>query len=164
MVTDWGVANPKVVTAKTLVFEPPLTVTLAGTVAAAVLLLARVTTAPAADATPVRVTVPVVAVPPTSLVGLSVRELKLGAFTVNVASSLTPAEEAVMVTDCVAATPKVVTPKTLVAQPALTVTLAGTVAAAGLLLEEGHATPAAGTTPLSVTIPVLPVPPITLVD
>ncbi len=45
MVTDWAVATAKVVTVKVLVFAPALTVTLAGTVAAAVLLLARVTTA-----------------------------------------------------------------------------------------------------------------------
>ncbi len=90
MVTDWAAATHKVVTVKVLVVVPPLTVTLAGTVATVVLLLARVTTAPAIGATSVSVTVPVLAVPPTMLVGLSVRELKLVAFTVRVASWLTP--------------------------------------------------------------------------
>jgi hypothetical protein len=50
MVTDCVVATGKVVTPKTLVFQPEVTVTLAGTVAAVVLLLERVTTAPAAGA------------------------------------------------------------------------------------------------------------------
>jgi hypothetical protein len=35
MVTDWAAATPKVISPKTLVFQPPLTVTSAGTVVAA---------------------------------------------------------------------------------------------------------------------------------
>ena len=57
---------------------PAGTVTLAGTVAAAVLLLARVTTAPPAGAAPVRVAVPVDGLPPWTDVGLSVIEPRVG--------------------------------------------------------------------------------------
>ena len=75
MVTGFATVTPKVVTVKVADFAPPRTVTLAGTVAAAGLLLARVTITPVAGATPVSATVPVLAVPPVTLVGLSVRKL-----------------------------------------------------------------------------------------
>jgi hypothetical protein len=73
-----------VVTVKVAVVAPAATVTLAGTVAAAVLLLVRVTTAPAVDAAPFRVTVPVDDAPPVSEVGLRLTELGAGASTVSV--------------------------------------------------------------------------------
>src|SRR5438477_12581238 len=50
------------------------TVTLLGTVAAIVLLLARFTTAPSAGATPLKLTVPCEELPPITLVGFSVSE------------------------------------------------------------------------------------------
>jgi len=53
------------------------TVTLAGTCAAAALLLDRVTTAPPAGAGPFRVTVPVEVLPPIVEVGLSVTEVSV---------------------------------------------------------------------------------------
>ena len=53
------------------------TVTLAGTCAAAELLLDRVTTAPPAGAGPFRVTVPVEVLPPIVEVGLSVTEVSV---------------------------------------------------------------------------------------
>ena len=59
-----------VFTAKVAVVAPAATVTLAGTVAAA-WLLDSVTAAPPEGATPLNVTVPVEALPPTTLVGLS---------------------------------------------------------------------------------------------
>jgi hypothetical protein len=55
------------------------TVTLAGTCAAAALLLVSVTEAPPLSAGPLNVTVPCELVPPTTLVGLSVREVTVGA-------------------------------------------------------------------------------------
>jgi len=64
------------------------TVTLAGTVAAEVLLLDNATTVPPAGAYPLSVTVPVeVAEPPTTLVGFKVKDVRPVAtgFTVNVA-------------------------------------------------------------------------------
>ena len=78
------------VTVKVAVVAPAGTVTFAGTVAAAVLLLDRVTTAPAAGAGPFNVTVPVDGVPPITEVGLSVTELRVAAVTVRVAVLVTP--------------------------------------------------------------------------
>jgi hypothetical protein len=62
-----------VVTVKVALVAPAATVTLAGTVAAAVLLPESVTTAPPEGAAPVSVTVPCEELPPVTLVGLSVR-------------------------------------------------------------------------------------------
>jgi hypothetical protein len=72
---------------------PAATVTLVGTVAAAVLLLERLTTAPPAGATPLRVTVPVEGVPPVTLVGFSETDDAVtvtGAVTVRVALRVVP--------------------------------------------------------------------------
>ncbi len=83
MVTDWVAATPKVVTPKTCVFAPALIVTLAGTVATAVLLLERVTTTPPAGVTPFSVTIPVPPVPPVKALGVSVTETKVAGLTVR---------------------------------------------------------------------------------
>lgn len=64
------------------------TVTLAGTCAAAVLLLERVTTAPPVGAALLKVTVPVEEVPPTTDEGLIVTELTTFASTVRPAVRL----------------------------------------------------------------------------
>jgi len=69
---------------------PAATVTLAGTCEAAVLLLKSVTTAPLDGAGPVRVTVPVDDVAPTTEVGLSVTEASAAAVTVRVAVFVVP--------------------------------------------------------------------------
>ena len=61
-------------TVKVIAVLPAGTVTLPGTVAAAVLLLERVTATPPPGATPVRVTVPVEEPPPSTLVGFSATE------------------------------------------------------------------------------------------
>ena len=61
------------------------TVTLVGTLAAAVLLLPSVTSAPPAGAGPFSVTVPVDELPPRADVGLNVTELRVAAVTVRVA-------------------------------------------------------------------------------
>ena len=58
-----------VVAVKVAVVAPESTVTLAGTVATAVLLLERVTRAPPVGAGPLRVTVPVTGFPPVTLAG-----------------------------------------------------------------------------------------------
>jgi hypothetical protein len=63
-----------VVTLKVALDSPAAIVTLAGTWAAVVLLLERVTTAPPAGAVPLKVTVPVDPLPPTTLTGLTVTE------------------------------------------------------------------------------------------
>ena len=69
----------KVVTVNIAVVVPAGTVTLAGTVATAVLLLARVRTAPPLGAGPLSVTLPEEADPPLTLVGFSVSEESVAA-------------------------------------------------------------------------------------
>ena len=72
------------------VLAPAATRTLAGTVAAAVLLLERVTVAPPVGAEAVSVTVPVDVPPPITVVGLRVRADNVGGFTVRLAVFVTP--------------------------------------------------------------------------
>ena len=78
------------VTVNVAVVAPAATVTLAGTCAAVVLLLVRVTTAPPDGAGPVKVTVPVEDVPPITEVGLRLTEVSAAAVTVKVAVFVTP--------------------------------------------------------------------------
>jgi hypothetical protein len=74
MVEDVDVVTELVVTGKVALLAPEAMFALAGTVAAAVLLLERVTTTPDDGAAALSVTVPCDGLPPTTLVGLSVRE------------------------------------------------------------------------------------------
>src|SRR6202045_4296910 len=75
MVAVVEVATALVLTVNVALVAPAATVTLEGTVAAAVLLLESVTCAPPGGAGPLNVTVPVEdCVPPITLVGLSVNE------------------------------------------------------------------------------------------
>ena len=97
MVTGVDAPTALVVIGKVALVPPAATVTLEGTVAAAVLLLERATWAPPAPAGPLRVTVPVEdCVPPTTLVGFSVSEERVGGggggggVTVSEAVLLTP--------------------------------------------------------------------------
>ncbi len=78
------------VTVNVALVAPAATVTLAGTVALVVLLLARLTTTPPEGALPVSVTVPVEGVPPITVVGFRASVLSSGAVTVNVALLVTP--------------------------------------------------------------------------
>jgi hypothetical protein len=71
MVTAVEAVTDSVATVKVLPVAPAGTDTLAGTVAAAVLLLESVTTAPPEGAAALRVTVPVEELPPATLVGFS---------------------------------------------------------------------------------------------
>ncbi len=68
---------------------PPGTVTVAGTLATAELLLLRDTTAPPLGAGPLNVTVPVDVLPPRTLVGVRVSELSVGRAAVTVSVTLT---------------------------------------------------------------------------
>jgi len=74
MVTEVEEVTALVLAVKVALAIPPGTVTLAGTVATAVLLLESMTTAPPPGATPFRVTVPCEELPPVTLVGFSVSE------------------------------------------------------------------------------------------
>ena len=79
-VTEVTLPTALVVTVKVALFAPAPTVTLAGTVAAAVLLLASVTVAPPGGAAPLKVTVPVEELPPVTLVGLTATDDRAGGF------------------------------------------------------------------------------------
>jgi hypothetical protein len=89
-------------TVKVALWAPAGTVTLAGTVATPVLLLASVTTVPPDGASSVSVTVPCEVLPPWTEVGLRVKEAMVtgegAGFTLSVADSVAPLAEAVMVT------------------------------------------------------------------
>jgi hypothetical protein len=134
------------------------TVTLAGTVAADVALLVRVTTAPPAGAGLVRVRVPVDEFPPRTLVGFKVRDATAGAFRVKPVACTEPLKLAVIVGEVVEPTAFVVTAKVAVVAFAATVTEEGTCAAA-LLLESATANPPTGAGPFRVTVPVEENPP-----
>ena len=90
MVDEVLAATGLVVTVKVAVVAFAATVTLAGTCAAAVLLLDRVTTAPPAGAGPVSFTVPVEDVPPITEAGLKETELTAAAVTVKLAVLVAP--------------------------------------------------------------------------
>jgi len=83
IVADAVLATAVVVTVKVAVVAPAATGTLAGTVAAA-LLLDRVTVSPPVGAALPKVTVPVDEVPPVTEVGFSVTDETAGGFTINV--------------------------------------------------------------------------------
>src|SRR6266550_4739613 len=168
MVTGVEAVTAKVVTLNVALVAPAGMITLAGTVATAVLLLESETRAPPVRADPLSVTLPVEGDPPLTLVGLSVTEVSVGpgggcGVTVSEAVLVTPAYNADIVTGVEAATAKVVTVKVALVAPAGIVTLAGTVATAGLLLESETRAPPVRADPLSVTLPVEGDPPLTLV-
>jgi hypothetical protein len=85
IVTEVEEETARLVTVKVAVVLPAATVTEAGTVAADVLLLDKVTTDPPVGAAPDRVIVPADVVPPVTEVGFRVKELKAGGATVNIA-------------------------------------------------------------------------------
>src|ERR1051325_2197053 len=166
MVTVVEVVTVLVLTVKVALVLPAATVTLAGTLAAP-LLLDSATCAPPAGAGPLSVTVPVEdPTPPTTLLGFKVSEETVGrggGITVSEADRLTPPKDAEMVTVVEVVTVLVLTVKVALVLPAATVTLAGTLAAP-LLLDSATCAPPAGAGPLSVTVPVDDcAPPVTLV-
>ena len=78
MLTEVEAVTARVVTVKVAPVAPAGTVTLAGTVATAVLSLERRTMAPPVRAGALSVTLPVEGDPPLTLVGLSVTEVRVG--------------------------------------------------------------------------------------
>ncbi len=68
----------EVVSVKTAEVVPEATVTLAGTLTMLLLLLDKLTTVPPVGAAPLSVTVPVVELPPTSALTLSLNEVSAG--------------------------------------------------------------------------------------
>src|SRR6266481_1220698 len=166
MVTDVEAVTLLVFTVNIALLAPAATVTLAGTVAAAVLGLERGRAAPPLAAGPLRVTVPVEGDPPVTLMGLSAiadSVAEPGGATLSEAILVRPAYIAEMVTAVELVTALVLTVNVALVAPAETVTLAGTVAAAVLPLERETRTPPLGAGALSATVPVEGEPPLTLV-
>ena len=163
-VTAVTVATDEVVTVKVLLVDPAGTVTLAGTDAAAELSDSD-TIAPPLGAAALSLTVPVDDAPPTTVVGLSVRDVSVTDVTrvmLNAANSVVLPRVA---TSCavVLSTGNVVTVNDALVAPAGTVTDAGTLAEPGRLLLRLTASPPAGAGLSRVTVPVAEVPPCTLV-
>jgi hypothetical protein len=113
-----------VVTVKVAVVALAGIVTLAGTCAAAVLLLDNVTTASVAGAGPLSVTVPVDEVPPITEAGLTVTDVKVAAVTVRLAVRVVPRTPEIVAV-VVVATGLVATLNVAVVAPAGTEILAG---------------------------------------
>jgi hypothetical protein len=156
-------ATADVVTAKVAFVAPAAIVTLAGTLAAALLLESAID-APPLGAAALSVTVPVEPLPPTRLDGLivSVDSDSTTGFTVSVAVRVTPPETAVIVADVDAVTDVVVIVNFALVAPEGTFTLAGTLTALELS-ERDTAVPPLGAGALKVTVPVAELPPDTLV-
>jgi hypothetical protein len=165
IVTAVDVVTVCVVTVKVALLDPAAMVTLDGTLAAVVLLLASVTIMPPPGAAPVSVTVPCDEFPPTTLAGLRATDervtLAAAGETVSVAVLVTP-NDAEMVTGVDAPTEAVVTVNVALAAPAAIVTLAGTPAMAVLLLDSVTTAPPDGADPVSVTVPCDELPPVTV--
>src|SRR5437879_3787941 len=169
MVAEVDAVTDTVVTLNVVLVLPARTVTLpiAGTLATAVLLLKRVTTAPPVGAAALKVTVPVEDAGPITLVGLSASVESVtggggaGGETVSSAVLVRPLKEAAIVMVVDAVTEVVVTVKLAVVDPAATVTLAGTVATTVLLLESVTAVAAEGAG-LMLTVPCKVLPPATV--
>ena len=152
-----------VVIVKVAVVDPAGTVTDVGTLATAVVPLVNVTTT-ASVAIPDKVTVPVLFVPPLTLVGFKVRvETTRTGFTVIVAVLDTPLRVAVIVKADAAVTGRVVIVKVADVAPAATVTLAGTVPM--VVDDDARVTtaPPIGAALVRVTVPVTVLPPVTAV-
>src|SRR3989442_12806020 len=153
MVAEVEAATALVVMVNGALVAPAGTVTLPGTVAAAVLALDSVTCAPPVGAGPSSVAVPVELLPPVTVVGFTPSEERRTArFTMRVAVRGTPLYTAEMVTGVDAVTALVVTVNVALVAPAGTVTLAGTVAAE-LLLDSVTCAPPAAAGPPRGTVP-----------
>jgi hypothetical protein len=138
-------------------FWPAGIVTDAGT-AAAVLLLESVTMSPFGGAEPVRVIVPIEAVPPGTVPGAIVTVPTVAGVTVRIEDWLFPANVAVMVEVVFVVIPTVRTVKFAELWPWETVTVGGTDDVA-LLLVSGTVWPPAPAGPLRFTVPVDVLPP-----
>jgi hypothetical protein len=150
-----------VVTVKVALVAPAGTVTLAGTVAALVLLLTSETTAPPAGAATFRVAVPVELAPPATLPGLTVTACSAGAgggvgITVSVPVTVVPPAVAEIVTEVFAVTGVVVTVKDAATPAPPMLAEGGTLATDGLLLCSVTVMPPGGAGVAMRTVPVQP--------
>jgi hypothetical protein len=164
IVTEVDAATLDVVAVNVAVVAPAATVTLAGTVATAVLLLESETMRPPAGAALESATVPVELTPPVTLAGFMLTACRLaaaGGVTVRVVVLVTPPWVPLIETGVSAATDEVVAANVALVAPAAMVMLAGTATVPGLLLESDTTAPAVGAPAVNITVPVDPVPPTT---
>src|SRR5437016_2791752 len=138
------------VTLKVVLICPAGTRTVGGTVATAVLLLARPSVRPPVGAGPLMVTVAVEAVPPITLVGFSATAVGVGASTVRLVIIPAPLANTLMSAVTSVAVGVVLIWNVALVWPASTMTEAGT-EATGLPLEIVTVMPLAGAGPLRVT-------------
>jgi hypothetical protein len=150
-----------VVTGKVATVAPAATLTLDGTVATVVLLLESWMVIPVGGAVPLRVTVPVDVLPPTTFDGFNFNEESVGGVIVNAAIFVMPLNAADMLATVEDATAVVPMLKLTVVAPCGTVTDGDTVADA--LSLERVTTRLAVAAAVSVTVPVDEFPPTTLV-
>ena len=160
MATEVALATVRDVTVKFAVAAPAAIVTLAGTVATLVLALERATVAPPAGAALESVTVPCDELPPMTVVGLSVRDVRLvggggggTGVTASVAVRVTLLKVAEIVTLFVAVTETVLMENVALVAPAATMTFAGVEATAGVPLDKVTTAPPLGAALLRVTVP-----------
>ena len=160
IVTGVDVATAPVEIAKVALDAPSGTDTLAGTVAAP-LLLESETANPPAGAADVRETVPWEELPPVTLVGFTdTAESDAGGggagggVTVSVALRVDPPNAPLIVRDVDAVTDAVLTVNVALKAPAGTVTLAGTVAALVLLLDRVTTAPPEGAALVRLAVPL----------
>src|SRR5436853_278251 len=143
MVTGVDVVTALVLTVNVALLAPAAIVTLAGTLAAAVLLESSTCAPPVDRKSVVKGTGAVEGDRPVTQVGISVSEERVGracGSTVSEAVLVTPAYDAEMVTGVDAVTALVLTVNVALLAPAAIVTLAGTLAAP-LLLESSTCAP-----------------------
>src|SRR5262249_48896444 len=146
----------EVVSAKSTLPLPAGTVTLAGTVATEVSLLASDTVKPPAGAALPRLTWALAGSPPVTLVVSTHTALSTRAVPSREALRLAPAGSAVIVRLESLASGEVLTRTRAVILPAGTVTLAGTVATLASLLESGTLKPPGSAGPVRETTPFTP--------
>src|SRR5919109_4709878 len=159
MVTAVAAPTAFVETVKFASVCPSATITLGGTVATAVLLLASVTTAPPGGAGAPSPTDPVEAVPPITRLGLTRTPARAGA-TTSVVDLVASSKVAETPTAVEFVTALVETVKVTRVVPAGTVTAAGTVATSGWLLASVTTAPPSGAGASSRTVPVDAPPPV----
>jgi len=165
IVTGVDAVTALVAIAKVALVAPCVTDTLAGTVAAEVVLLDRETAKPSAGAGDVSVTVPCDEDPPVTPVGFTVAVESAAAadgVTVRPAVREMPLAEAVMVVVRVVGPARVETGKVPLDSPPWTVIVAGTLAAVVFELDNETTSPPAGALPERKTVPVTGFPPSTV--
>jgi hypothetical protein len=155
-----AVATPTVFICTVVEEAPPGIVTIDEAGDAALLLDANVTAIPPAGAGPDRVAVPVLELPPETLVGFRMKVDRVGALMLSVAVWLLEPAVPVIVTASDFATAFVMTVNVAVVEPDGIVTLAG-VPASELLDDRFTTAPELPAGPEIVTLPVLEVPPVT---